>query len=27
MGEDPKNALTQDVRIPEWWSKSGIPEE
>jgi len=27
MGEDPKNALTQDVRIPEWWSKPGIPEE
>ncbi len=26
-GEDGSNILNKDVRIPEWWSKPGVPEE
>ena len=26
-GEEGTNALATNVRIPEWWSKPGVPEE
>ena len=27
IGEDKTNILASNVRIPEWWSKPGIPED
>ena len=26
-GDDGSNILTKEVRIPEWWSKSGLKDE
>ena len=26
-GDTNPNALSQNVRIPEWWSKPGVPED